>query len=129
MLFEQASRLKLRYGTARGNIAVEDLWDLPLTSTTGFDLDTLAKALNRAIKQSEEESFVVTKNAIDALLELRFDLVKHVIEIKLDEAKQQKNAVTTRLQKEKILNIIANKEDEKLKGESLTKLKKMVEEL
>ena len=41
-MFEKASRLKLRFKTQNGIIAVDDLWDLTLDS-----LNTLAKALNK----------------------------------------------------------------------------------
>ena len=49
--FEKASRLKLRFNTAKGDITVEDLWDLKLESRNGFDLESVAQSLNRAVKR------------------------------------------------------------------------------
>ena len=63
-MFEQASRLKLRFTTARGSLSVEDLWDLPLTSTTGKpNLDDIAKSLNRELRATSEETSFVEPNA------------------------------------------------------------------
>ncbi len=41
-MFEEASKLKLRFETTRGLVAVEDLWDIPLIGNNGFSLDILA---------------------------------------------------------------------------------------
>ena len=129
MLFEKASRLKLRYETVRGLVATEDLWDMSLTSTSGFSLDDLAKSLSRALKESEEESFVVKKTSAENVIELKFEIVKHVIKTKLEEIESAENAAANKAKKEKILGVIAEKEDDSLKGKSMTALKKMVAEL
>ena len=46
-IFEQASRLKLRFASVKGELTIEHLWGLPLQSKTSFDLDTVAKAVAR----------------------------------------------------------------------------------
>ena len=61
-LFMQATREKFRFESSKGDLSVEQLWDLPLTSRTGFDLDTVAKAVNADLKASNEESFVNASN-------------------------------------------------------------------
>lgn len=128
-MFEKASRLKLRFDIDRGNITVEDLWDLPLTSTRMMSLDDLAKHLNKAVKESAEESFVVEKSATNAVLELKFEIVKHVIAIKLADVEASKNAVDNKAKKDKILAVISAKEDNELEGQSMDDLKKMLAEL
>ncbi len=127
MLFEKAAKLKLRFTTIRGQITTEDLFDMPLTGE--FSLNSLAQDLNRKVKASAEESFVVKKNKADVVLELKFEIVKRVIEVGLDAVDKAKNAASNKIQKENILGIIADKENEDLKGESITKLKKMVKKL
>lgn len=128
-MFEQASRKKLRFDTVAGNITVEDLWDLPLTSVSGASLDTLAKSLNKAVKESDEESFVVKKTTLNEVLDLKFSIVKHVIEVRLEEIEQKENAAARKAKKEMIMGIIADKQNDKLKNTSIKKLEEMVAEL
>lgn len=128
-MFEKASKLKLRFTTKKGQITVEDLWDLPLTSNLGVNLDDIAKGLNKSVKEAEEESFVVKKSRSNTVLELQFDIVKHVIKVKLDEAAAAKLKAENKAKKDKILNILADKEDEELKESSKKQLKKMLSEL
>ena len=99
-MFEKASRLKLRFDTPKGMITTEDVWDLPLTSRNGASLDNLAKDLNRTIKETEEESFVADKSARNTVLELKFDIVKHIIEVKKAELTASKKAVEIKAEKE-----------------------------
>lgn len=127
-MFERASRLKLRFETQVGNLTVEDLWDLPLTSR-GASLDTLAKAINKAVKESAEESFVVKKSATDTIIGLKLDIVKHVIEVKLVEAEISEKEVETKAKKERIMAIIADKEDDALKVKSADELKELLDNL
>lgn len=129
MFFEEASRLKLRYETNRGNITTEDVWDLPLTSGTGVSLDDLAKELNKKVKESEEESFVVQKSKSNIVLDLKFSIVKHIIKVRLAEIEQKENEALNKAKKDKLIDIIGEKEDEGLKNKSISELKKMVKKL
>lgn len=128
-MFEKASRLKLRFMTPRGGVTTEDLWDLPLTSENGLSLDSLARELHRELKTSEEESFVKPKTSANTTLTLKFEIVKRVIEVKLAEAEARLQATERKNKKEKLLGIIAEKEDAKLMKTSLADLKKMVDDL
>jgi hypothetical protein len=49
-IFEQATRRAIRFESAKGDLSVEQLWDLPLQSRNQFDLDTVAKTVNRQLK-------------------------------------------------------------------------------
>ena len=49
-LFEIASRNKLRVPTTKGDLTVEQLWDLPLKSANGLSLDSIAIALNKQLE-------------------------------------------------------------------------------
>ena len=83
-LFEQASRQKLRF-KVNGLVSVEDLWDLSLAQ-----LDTLAKDLRRQSRETEE-SFIEEKKS-DSTLELRFEIVKHIITTRLAERQARADA-------------------------------------
>ncbi len=128
-MFEKASRLKLRFETSRGILATEDLWDLPLSSVRGTNLDELAIGLNRQLKDSQTESFVAANPRKDEVLELKFEIVKRVIEVKLAEAAQAKLAADKKAQKQRLLEIIARKQDQQLESTSLEDLQKMVADL
>ena len=125
MIFEQATKMKLRFATARGQATVEDLWDIPLTGTTGYSLDDVAKTLNKVIKQTAEESFVVKKKRADATLELKMDIVKHIISVKLAERKAAKKAVEAKSLKDKAIAILAERQDEGMNDLSDKELKNL----
>lgn len=127
-MFELASRLKLRFGTVKGRVTVEDLWDMPLTDDDGCSLDDIAKSLNRAIKEDADASFVVQakKNKCEEENELRFDITKYVISVKLADIEEAENAGIKKVQREKLLRIIAAKKDATLEDMPLEELEKMV---
>lgn len=125
-MFEKAIRLKLRFESRQGLISVEDLWDLPLTSARAANLDDIAKDLSRQLKEDEQESFVVKATKKNEELQLKFEVVKHVIEVRLAEIEAVKQAKESREKKERILAIIARKRDEKLEGATLEELEGMV---
>ena len=130
--FEQAAQIKLRFDTTQGRLTVEDLFDLPLTSLSGrVNLNDIAKGLARQIKTAEEvTSFVDTvPSGPGAALTLAFDLVKHVIGIRVAERDATATAMKKKEEKQKILALIADKQDEALRGKSLEELQKMVEAL
>ncbi len=127
--FELATRSGYRYSTPRGLITTEDVYALPLQSNNGVSLDTLAKHLHNEIKKTEEESFVVKKTKTNATLETKFEIVKHIIKVKLEEREARELFIENKLKKEKILGVIAEKRDSNLKKRSIADLEKMAEEL
>lgn len=119
-LFEIATRKKFRF-PFRGQISVEDLWDLSVQN-----LDTVFKTLNAESKQVKEESLLATKSAEDAILDAKIAIVKHIVKTKLEEAEQRTKANEKREQKQKLLGLIADKENAALQDKSIDELKAMV---
>lgn len=129
-MFEEANRLKLRFDTPKGALTAEDLWDLPLTSTTGkANLDDIAKGLFRQLKDEENVSFVSPSKSKDKTVQMKFDIVKHIIDVRVAERNAAETARQNKEKKDMILGIIAQKENEKLTGASLEELRAMVESL
>lgn len=128
-MFEQASKIKLRFTTPKGVISVEDLWDVPLTSPTKFSLDLIARNLSKTLKEAEEESFVKPLSTDNTIVKLRFDIVKHVISIKLAEAEAAKTAAAKRARKAELLSLLAEQDREADKGKSREDLLKELNEL
>lgn len=129
-MFEKATRLKLRFESPTGSLSVEDLWDLPLTSTTKkANLDDLAIHLNRTLKDTTTESFVKKSTQKNEELQLKFDIVRHVIEVRLKENEAEALKKTNAERKQKLLAILAEKQDADLKGKSAEELQKLINEL
>ena len=122
-IFEYAVRNKIRF-PFKGMISVEDLWDLSL-----INLDYIYKTLNKQVKQSEEESLLTTKTNIDTELEVQIAIVKHIVSVKLAEQEAREKEAAKKAQKQKIMSIIATKENEALQNSSIDDLKKMLDEL
>jgi len=122
-MFEVATREKYRF-PFKGLVSVEDLWDLTLS-----DLDGIYKTLNKELKAVSEDSLLDSKSAEDTIANKKIDIVKHIVLIKLAEKKARAEASLKREQKQKILGIIAEKQDVELRGKSLEDLTKMVDDL
>lgn len=84
-MFEKAVKGKYRF-PYKGQIAVEDLYDLPLGS-----LDTVFKTLNAEVKRTDEESLLQTKSAEDDILATKIEIVKYIFNEKLEEKRIGRN--------------------------------------
>ena len=116
-IFEQATRRAIRFESAKGDLSVEQLWDLPLRSRNQFDLDTVAKTVNRQLNAVTEESFVsVRENPAKETLSLKLEIVKHIISVKLQEAEEARNRATKASEKEKLLRLLDEKQNEALRA-------------
>ncbi len=129
-MFEVATRKKLRLGTDKGDITIEDVWDLPLTSSNNRpNLDDIARGLHRQLKNDDNVSFGVKDRKSNPDIQLKFDLVKHIIDVKLAENESAAKERANKEQKQKILAIVAEKQDEGLKNMSVEDLLKMIDAL
>lgn len=130
-LFLKATRLKFRYPTLSGQLSVEDLWDLPLSSPTGrsTNLDDIAKALHRQLKEDLDISFVrpVVKKTEE--LQAKFDVVKLVIDTKVAERDDALAAKEKAEKKQKLMEIISKKKDAELEGKSVDELTSLLNSL
>ena len=87
-IFEKATRQKLRFETNIGTLTVEDLWDLPLTTTkkNNTSLDEVARDIHKKREDIPSVSFVTTvKSPETATLDLKLEIVKYIIAVKLEE--------------------------------------------
>lgn len=130
-MFEKATRMKLRFTTSVGLLSVEDIWDLPLVTRrkNASCLDDLAKTLNKELKNSGEESFVLKRTNPNKELQLKFEIVKYIIGVKLAEREVVDNAKKTKEKKEQIMALIAEKKTESLKGKSVEELEALINAL
>ena len=122
-MFEVAVRNKFRF-PFRGLISVEDLWDLNVES-----LDLIFKELNSQVKKVQEESLLGSKTKQDQELEIKIEIIKYIVSTKLEEAELKSKAREIKEQKQKILELIANKQNEELGNKSVEELQAMLGQL
>lgn len=119
-LFIMATQHKFRF-PFKGMVSVEDLWDMNVR-----DLDTVFKALNAQSKQAKEESLLTTKSKEDSILEAKIEVVKYIVTAKLEEAEAQRVKAENKEKKRRIAEILADKQDEELRGKSAAELTAML---
>ena len=128
-MFEKASRLKLKFNTIKGNLPVELLWDLPLSSKTGFDLDSIAISVNKLIKEKEEVSFVKKRSSESKIDILRLEILKHIINVKSKEIEDKQETMKKKDMREKLLSIKAEHQDSELRNLTPEEVNKRLAEL
>ena len=121
--FEIAVRNKYRF-PFKGNISVEDLWDLSMS-----DLDKVYKALNTQKKQSEEDSLMTTHNPETTEVQIKIDIVRHIYAEKVAEKEAREKAAENSAKRQRIMQILANKQDAALENMSEEELKAMLSEM
>lgn len=121
-LFESATRNKIRFGY-RGMISTEDLWDLGVE-----ELDGIYKNLMAEKKDSETESLLSEKRA-NPILETKIEIVKHIFCVKIEEAKAAEQRAENAAKKQKILAILARKQDAELENKSAEELEALIADL
>lgn len=116
-LFEVATREKYRF-PYKGQISVEDLWDVSVTG-----LDGIFKALKAQAKKSDEEGLLSHKTDADTELDNKIEIVRYIFGVKMAEKTKREEAVKRKAEKEKLLEILSEKEDNALKNLSIDELR------
>ena len=123
-IFEKAAKQKLRFQSTQGNLSVEDLYELSLTS-----LDSLAKGVNKVLKESNEESFITTKTKTNTTLELKLELLKHIITDKQAEQEAKKLRAQRSQELEMLNNLLAKNKTKELESLSSEEILKRISDL
>lgn len=129
-IFEQASRQKIRFSSNKGDLTTEQLWDLPLTSKTQFDLDTVAKTVHASLALVSTTSFVTqVSDPAKSRLELAMELVKHVIAVRVAENQAANDRAKARAERDRLINVLADKQDQALREMSADEIKARLADL
>ena len=118
-IFEKAIRIKLRVESNRGLLTVEDLWDLKVE-----ELDTLYRKFKKEARDAEEESLINPVKA-DERLNLKIEVLKHVVTVKLAEREAATKRADTNRKKAELLELIKSKENSAMAEKSLDELMEM----
>lgn len=126
-IFELASRAKTRFDTDRGVISTEQLWDLPLTSKGGLNLDTIGQGILAEIDALKTRSLVNTApNPRLAELELKIELIKRVIAVKQQENAERLARAEKQAKRAKLIEQLGKKQDAAIEALSEEEIKKQL---
>ena len=122
-LFKEALAQKLRFKTIRGNISIEELWDIPLTSKNGFSLNDIAKDIYLELKQEVEIDFVGGATSENSEGNLKLEIVKEIIKDKKEAIERNEQEASSKTHNQFIDSLIAEKQNESMKAMSIEELK------
>lgn len=122
-IFEMATREKYRF-PYKGMITVEDMWDLSLQS-----LDSVFKSLNAQVRRNQEESLLKTKTDEDIELDTKIAIIRYIVGVKQQEAADRLQAKEKKEKKQKLLDALNEKRDQKIKDMTEEELEKALAEL
>ena len=115
-MFEKAVREKIRFNF-KGSISVEELWDLSLTN-----LDTIYGNLETELERLPKKSLLSTNSTQREDIEFKQEIIKHIVEVKKEEAEQMSIAKDNSAKKQLILDIIAKKQNQSYENMSVEEL-------
>lgn len=126
----QPRRRHERFPSPKGELTVEQLWDVPLTGGD-FNLNAIAKAANKAYKEVTEENFVETTTVTPEQRRraMVLETIKSVIEMKIEEVDTAKTRADKKAKKAQLVGILAEKENDKLAALGVAELKRQIKEL
>lgn len=120
-LFEMATRSKLRFPSTKGELSVEDLWDL-----FDKDLDVVYKNLKDQEVRSSEESLLDDAN-VDPKLTAAIGIVKYIFTTKRNERLAEKERINKKLTQRKYIDALSKKQDEAIEKMSEAELRAMID--
>lgn len=125
----EALSKKLRF-EYKGKISIEDLFDLSLN-----ELDEIYRKLKKELdeyKQYSEDSLLSKDDEKDETseeLQLKIDVVTAVFNHIKKQQEELQRKIALQNQRDKILGIIADKQDEELSNKSISELKELLDDL
>lgn len=119
-LFKVAAKKKYRFNF-KGQITVEDLWDLSVE-----DLDKIYGNLMSQKNNTSKESLLQEVSKEDEELSNKIEIIKIIVADKLAEKDMAIKAAEKKAQNQRILEIIADKQDASLKEKSIEELQAML---
>jgi uncharacterized protein YqfB (UPF0267 family) len=78
---------------------------------------------------ANEESLLSTATDADVELNIKIDIVKYIVAVKLSEIHARQEAQAKKEQKQKIMAILETKQNEALNGKSIEELQAMLKDL
>lgn len=121
-IFEKASRVALRFDL-NGQISTEQLWKANLTALVDFEqqLTEVVEGYGKSTRRTR-----AARTVAQEMNELRLEIVTYVLDVREKEAEEAKSAASNKESNQKILEMIAQKQNQQLAEMSIDDLKKML---
>jgi hypothetical protein len=122
-MYKHAIKLDLRFQTNKGILIPQQLFQLSQS-----DLSNAIKAVTKILKKNDDDelSFLENSKVVDIENQLRFDILKDVYLTKKAESEAIRNEAENKAHNQKILALIAEKQEGKLRDMSEDELKTLL---
>jgi predicted amidohydrolase len=121
-VIEQGVKGKVRF-QFRGQISTEGLYEL-----TEAELDSIYKELSLKAQASSGQS-LLQDNSVSSRLTLKMDIVRHVFETKRNERLAAEQKVENAAKKQKMLEVLQQKQNAALLEMSAEDIQKMIDSM
>lgn len=122
-LFEMATRSKLRFPSTKGELSVEDLWDL-----SDKDLDVVYKNLKDQEIKSSEESLLDDAN-VDPKLTVAIGIVRYIFTTKRNERLEAKELIDKKRNQQLYIDALSRRKLKDIDNMSVEELEAKIAEL
>lgn len=122
-LFEIATRNKMRFPSTKGELSVEDLWDL-----SDKDLDVVYKNLKDQEVKSSEESLLDDAN-VDPKLTAAIGIVKYIFTTKRNERLEEKELIDKKRNQQLYIDALSRRKLKDIDNMSVEELEAKIAEL
>lgn len=122
-LFEMATRSKLRFPSTKGELSVEDLWDL-----SDKDLDVVYKNLKDQEVKSSEESLLDDAN-VDPKLTAEIGIVRYIFTTKRNERLEAKDLIDKKRNQQLYIDALSRRKLKDIDNMSVEELEAKIAEL
>lgn len=122
-LFEIATRNKMRFPSTKGELSVEDLWDL-----SDKDLDVVYKNLKDQEVKSSEESLLDDAN-VDPKLTTAIGIVKYIFTTQRNERLEAKELIDKKRNQQLYIDALSRRKLKDIDNMSVEELEAKIAEL
>lgn len=123
-IYKLGNQLGLRFPTTKGLLSIEQLFTLRQT-----ELANIVKSCKKTLSGTSSEddlSFLDESKTVNKEDQLRFDIAKDIYLTKKAEAEEVRTKAERKAFEQKILGLIAEKQEDSLKGKSIEELTAML---
>ncbi len=123
-IYKLGNQLGLRFPTTKGLLSIEQLFTLRQTELA--NIVKLCKKTLSGTSSDDDLSFLDESKTVNKEDQLRFDIAKDIYLTKKAEAEEVRTKAERKAFEQKILGLIAEKQEDSLKGKSIEELTAML---